>query len=71
MQKTMQDHAAVYRTQATLAEGVTKIDQVGRRIHTPQKADHRTQTFFQLYKASVMRVSGCVLACRCWARGRT
>lgn len=29
MQKTMQDHAAVYRTQATLAEGVTKIDQVG------------------------------------------
>jgi succinate dehydrogenase/fumarate reductase flavoprotein subunit len=36
MQKTMQDHAAVYRTQETLAEGVTKIDQVnGRRLPTP------------------------------------
>ena len=29
MQKTMQDHAAVYRTQDSLAEGVVKIDQVG------------------------------------------
>merc|ERR1719453_1510334 len=28
MQKTMQDHAAVYRTQESLAEGVTKIDKV-------------------------------------------
>lgn len=28
MQKTMQDHAAVYRTQESLAEGVVKIDQV-------------------------------------------
>ena len=28
MQKGMQDHAAVYRTQSTLAEGVTKIDKV-------------------------------------------
>ena len=28
MQKTMQDHAAVYRTQDSLAEGVTKIDKV-------------------------------------------
>jgi len=28
MQKTMQDHAAVYRTQDSLAEGVTKIDAV-------------------------------------------
>jgi succinate dehydrogenase (ubiquinone) flavoprotein subunit len=28
MQKCMQDHAAVYRTQESLAEGVTKIDQI-------------------------------------------
>lgn len=28
MQKTMQDHAAVYRTQESLAEGVVKIDKV-------------------------------------------
>lgn len=28
MQKTMQDHAAVYRTQDSLAEGVQKIDEV-------------------------------------------
>lgn len=28
MQKTMQDHAAVYRTQDSLAEGVVKIDEV-------------------------------------------
>ena len=28
MQKGMQDHAAVYRTQSTLAEGVVKIDKV-------------------------------------------
>ena len=28
MQKTMQDHAAVYRTQDSLAEGKVKIDEV-------------------------------------------
>lgn len=30
MQKTMQDHAAVYRTQDSLAEGKVKIDEVCR-----------------------------------------
>jgi succinate dehydrogenase/fumarate reductase flavoprotein subunit len=28
MQKAMQDHAAVYRTQETLAEGCVKIDKI-------------------------------------------
>jgi succinate dehydrogenase/fumarate reductase flavoprotein subunit len=31
LQKCMQDHAAVYRTQESLAAGVKRVDQVGQR----------------------------------------
>jgi succinate dehydrogenase (ubiquinone) flavoprotein subunit len=34
MQKVMQSHAAVFRTQSSLDEGVTKIDQVARAIRS-------------------------------------
>ncbi|KAJ3069400.1 succinate dehydrogenase flavoprotein subunit [Podochytrium sp. JEL0797] len=33
MQKVMQTHAAVFRTQDTLEEGVTKMDQVAKELH--------------------------------------
>eukprot|EP00741_Cyanophora_paradoxa_P009984 tig00000157_g9670.t1 len=39
MQRTMQDHAAVFRTQETLAEGCVKIDEVARTFKDVRTTD--------------------------------
>ena len=39
IRKTMQDHAGVFRTQATLDEGVAKIKELAERVKTIHLAD--------------------------------
>jgi len=40
LQKTMQEHAAVYRTQELLAEGVEKVDEIVQNISDVKVTDH-------------------------------
>ena len=42
MQRAMQDHAAVYRTPDSLAEGVDKIDEIARQVLTDARISDRS-----------------------------